>query len=120
MDRANISHLVEQEIAKISQAELIETIRKYVVTPRCENRPWNYGEPNQTFPCWIVMEDRNQNAAVAYCEEGFGPHDPWGLLFVDGPHLSMGMDSGWFSNLEDGVRASVLWTGENPSDYEVR
>jgi hypothetical protein len=32
---------------------------------------------------------------TAYCEEGFGPECPWGLV-SSGEDESMGMDSGWF------------------------
>jgi hypothetical protein len=32
----------------------------------------------------------------------------------------MGMDSGWYAYLEDAVRESMAWEGENPPGYEVR
>jgi hypothetical protein len=64
------------------------------------------------------------HAACAICVapadvREFGPRDPWGLLFIAGRHLSMGMDSGWFISLEDAVRASMAWDGKNPPGYEV-
>jgi hypothetical protein len=33
--------------------------------------------------------------------------------------MNMGMDSAWFASLEDAVRESQAWDGENPADYEV-
>jgi hypothetical protein len=116
---AEIDVLFERELARITQAELITLVRRLRVTTRKENRPWDYGAENQTFPCWIVLEHRVSNTAVAYCSSGFGPRDPWGLLFITGPHLNMGMDSGWFVSLEDAVRESMAWDGENPPGYEV-
>jgi hypothetical protein len=114
-----IDMLFERELARITQPELITLVRRLRVTTRKEDRPWDYGAEKQTFPCWIVLEHKQSNTAVAYCSSGFGPRDPWGLLFLTGPHLSMGMDSGWFVSLEDAVRESMAWDGENPPGYEV-
>src|SRR3546814_4621244 len=33
---------------------------------------------------------------IVYCESGFGPERPWGLVHLGGQHMSMGDDSGWF------------------------
>ena len=60
------------------------------------------------------------NTGIAYCPEGFGPRDPWGLVFLSGEHMSMGMDSGWFTSLEDAFRESSAWEGENTPDREVK
>jgi hypothetical protein len=60
-------------------------------------RPWDYGRPGEAFPCWLVPEHQASNTGIAYCEQGFGPRCPWGLLFLEGTeHMSMGMDSAWF------------------------
>ena len=114
-----VTQLVNREMAKIAQAELLDVIREYQIEPRCELRAWDYGEKKQRFPCWVVVEHKASNTCICYCENGFGPTHPWGLLFISGEHLSMGMDSGWFSTLEDAVRESAAWEGENPSGYEV-
>src|SRR4051812_23182493 len=95
MQASDIAALVAQQLGRISQPELARAIRPLLVPPRCEPRPWDYGEPNQTYPCWIVVEHRPSNTAIAFCEAGFGPSYPWGLLFLSGPYLNMGMDSQW-------------------------
>ncbi len=115
-----VDALVEREVRRIAQAELVSLIGSLRVPTRCELRPWDYGEPEEVYPCWIVLEHPTSNTAIAYCEEGFGPRDPWGLLFIKGPHSSIGMDSGWFASLEDAVRGSTAWEGENPPGYEVK
>ena len=107
------------QIDRIDQPELVACIEHHLVPPRLENRAWDYGAEGQTFPCWICLEDGPSNTAIAYCEQGFGPADPWGLIFIDGEHTSMGMDSGWFLTLEDAVRDSMFWNGEDPDGYEV-
>ena len=117
MQAADIEALVAQQLGRISQPELARAIRPFLVQPRCEPRPWDYGEPNQTYPCWIVAEHRPSNTAIAFCESGFGPSYPWGLLFLSGPHLNMGMDSQWFKSLQEAFRDSMAWGGENPPGY---
>ncbi len=117
MKASDIEELVAKQVASISQPDLVQTVRRLLVPPRCEARPWNHGAPNQTCPCWIVAEHRPSNTAIAFCESGFGPSYPWGLLFVAGPHLSMGMDSQWFVSLEEAARDWRAWEGENPPGY---
>ena len=39
------------------------------------------------------------NTGIAYCEFGFGPASPWGLVFLSGAsQMSIGMDSGWYGS----------------------
>ena len=76
-------------------------------------------DPRADYVCWTILEHRPSGTGVAYREEGFGPEFPWGLVFLSGPHMNMGMDSAWFASLEDAVRESRAWDGENPADYEV-
>jgi len=50
----------------------------------------------------MVLVHPASNTGIAYSEFGFGPRTPWGLLFLEGTeHMSMGMDSGWFSHFLD-------------------
>jgi hypothetical protein len=106
MTASKVSELVEKELAQISSQNLVALIRRLLVPPRCEPRPWDYGAPDETYPCWIVGEHSPSNTAFAYCESGFGPRCPWGLLGISGEYLNMGMDSSWYTSLEDVVRDS--------------
>jgi hypothetical protein len=116
---ANVNNLVATEISRISQAELVNRIRELLVEVRCEHREWDYGEAGKTYPCWIVAEHPDSNTAIAYCEQGFGPSYPWGLLSIQGQHMSIGMDCSWFVSLEQAFRDSLAWEGANPPGYEV-
>lgn len=120
MDAATVSQLVEEQIALIEQPELAEAIRSSLVLPRLENREWDYGEEGQTYPCWIVVEHKESNTGIAYCEQGFGPSSPWGLLFLEGSRRNMGMDAAWFRFLGDAVQESSIWNVDSPPDFEVR
>jgi len=60
-------------------------------------REWDYGVPGQTYPCWSVLNHIESNTGIAFCEFGFGPRSPWGLVMLSGAeHMSLGMDAGWF------------------------
>jgi len=105
----HISGLVEAELARITSPQVSALLRSLLVTPRCERRAWDYGEPGTEYPCWIVAEHSPSNTAFAYCEQGFGPSFPWGLLWISGEHLSIGMDGAWYESLEEVVRESRAW-----------
>lgn len=118
-DKDVIQQKVDAELSRIDDATLLSTMKPLLVVPRREMREWDYGDPGQTFPCWIVLDHVPTNTCIAYCDNGFGPSSPWGLLFIAGDYLSMGMDSGWYSKLEDAFRESMAWDGDNPPGYEV-
>jgi hypothetical protein len=115
---SEIEKLVASEVLRVGQPELAERIKKMLVPVRCETREWDYGEPGKGYPCWIVAEHPDSNTAFAYCEHGFGPGYPWGLLSIAGQHMSMGMDCGWFVSLEEAFRDSFAWDGSSPAGYE--
>lgn len=87
--------------------------------PYTVERGWDYGKISERFICWTVLEHPPSNTAIAYCEQGFGPSNPWGLVFLTGEQMGIGMDSGWFSTLESAMRDSMAWDGVNPENYEV-
>ena len=112
---ANVSAMVETELSRISCPQTAALIRSLLVPPRCELRPWDYGLPDASYPCWIVAEHVPSKSAIAYCEEGFGPKLPWGLLWSSGDRLNMGMDCGWFASLEDAAKDSFAWPESGPA-----
>ncbi len=120
MDNEAVKKKLELELEAITDVTVLERLNLLLVKPRCEYREWDYGEEGLEYPCWIVADHGPSNTCIAYCEHGFGPSFPWGLLFIAGDHLSMGMDCGWYSNLEDAFRESMAWDGDNPVGYEVR
>jgi hypothetical protein len=115
-----ISDLVEREIERITDRRVVEKIRALLVTPYPVERLWDYGAPGQRFTCWTVLEHAESNTGIAFCSEGFGPSDPWGLVFLSGPHMNIGMDCSWFVSLEQAFRESMAWQETNPEGYEVQ
>ena len=115
-----ISELVEGQIQVITDPILVSRVRPLLVAPYPVERDWDYGEDGEHFTCWTVLEHRPSNTAIAFCSEGFGPSYPWGLVFLSGPNMNIGMDAQWFISLEEAFRNSMAWDGENPENYEVQ
>jgi len=113
IDADTLKTLVVRELRHLSDVRVLSQIRRLLVEPNAVLRNWDYGAPGQQFPCWIALADPKSNTAIAYCEYGFGPRAPWGLICLipdDDGHSSMGMDSGWFSNFLDAYFESSVAT----------
>ncbi len=115
---ADVKALLDTELARINQPDLVTRLSELLVPIRCEQIGWDYGTPGQTYPCWIVAHDPETNLAFAYSEHGFGPSYPWGMFWL-GQDQSMGMDNAWYLSLEDVFRESISWHGTNPPGREV-
>jgi hypothetical protein len=114
-----VSSLVSDELTRITDAALLARIRELLVVPYPVERDWEYGRVGERFTCWTVLEHPPSNTGIAYCPQGFGPSDPWGLIFLSGEHMGIGMDSAWFSTLKSAMRDSMAWNGPTPEKYEV-
>jgi hypothetical protein len=116
MTATEVTSLVEKQLALIEVARVQERIRRFLVSPYPVAGSWDYGKEDQTYVCWIVLEHRESESGIAYCEEGFGPAMPWGLMWLKGSHrYRIGMDSGWFDSLVDAFRESCAWEEPPPS-----
>jgi hypothetical protein len=118
--QSQIASLVEKELARIADPVLVTAIQSLLVTPYPVERDWDYGLPGQSYKCWTVLEHRASDTGIAYCESGFGPSYPWGVVGLSGKYMSMGPDSGWYATLEDAMRESRAWNQPNPPGYEVQ
>jgi len=89
--------LVEAELAQLGDARVVAHIRSLLIEPAPILRDWDYGDEGQKYVCWTVLEHQSSNTGIAYCEEGFGPRSPWGLVALMRPHMSIGMDAAWYT-----------------------
>jgi hypothetical protein len=115
----DVDAILRAAINDISDSNVVAELSKYLVVPRLVMRDWDYAEDTK-YPCSIVAIDSATQTAIAYCEFGFGPGTPWGILNEPSQHNEMGMDCCWYSSLEDAFRQSMMWHGDNPPDYEVQ
>ena len=108
---------IEHELAKVSEADVVSHIRRLLVEPKVILRGWDYGEPGQRFPCWTVLEDASHSSdtGIAYCEAGFGPQCPWGLVWltddITDDQASIGQDCSWFPTFIDAFVESFASQG---------
>lgn len=102
-----VRSLVEAELDRCHDIRVTDAIRARLVEPYVELRIWDYG-PERFLPCWIVARDPDVRTILAYCDQGFGPRMPWGMLWMHDPslsledqppHMSMGQDCSWYSSL---------------------
>jgi len=100
--------LVESELARMADARVRSHIRSLLTEPKPALRDWDYGEKGQQYVCWIVMEDPAVKTGIAYCESGFGPAAPWGLIGLE--DSSMGMDSSWYTTFLQAYFGSTIPT----------
>jgi hypothetical protein len=112
MNAETLAALIERELEAISDPRVVAHARELLVEPRPIPRDWDYGEPGQQYVCWTVVDDsRLSGVSIAYCEEGFGPAMPWGLVWDNEDNGtgrgSIGQDSGWFPTLREAIYDSV-------------
>lgn len=116
-DRGDIEQLVRSELAQISEEAVRDALQRYLVPAVCQMRRWEFGADGVRFPCWVVAAFSSCRTVIAYCESGFGPGYPWGIVPLD--EDAMGDDGAWHINLEHAFRNSPAWVGRNPPGYEV-
>jgi hypothetical protein len=94
-----IKERVERELSTLHDPRVTDQIRNLLVKPEAIVRDWDYGEPGEAYVCWSVLDHPPSNSGIAFCEEGFGPRAPWGLVTLGGPPFtSIGMDCFWLTS----------------------
>jgi hypothetical protein len=104
IDADILKTLIAQELEHVSDTRVVNYIRRLFIEPKAVLRNWDYGKPGEQYPCWTVLRDDDSNTGICYCETGFGPRSPWGLVWLGSDsdkHMSIGMDCGWFGTFMD-------------------
>ena len=98
----SIERLIDDQLRSVSDRRVVDHVRSLLIDPVRRLRRWDYGEPNTHFDCWDVLEE-SERTGIAFCEHGFGPECPWGLVTLRGneDELSIGMDCEWFPRFLD-------------------
>jgi hypothetical protein len=97
IDAQKLKAMVDAELAEFSDSRVVAHIRSLLVEPTIVMRRWDYGREGEQYPCWDTLRHPISKTGIAYCEYGFGPRNPWGLVDLEGDYTSIGMDCGWFS-----------------------
>jgi hypothetical protein len=126
---AEVAAALDEDLANLRDPRVRAGIQAFrLATPAPIRLAWDYGEPGETFDGWLVFDDPEQRTGIAYCDQGFGPKNPWGLIMITTGETcpSMGMDSGWFGRFMDAYMDSfsaadlpiwrvVRWTRDDRS-----
>jgi hypothetical protein len=93
---------LDEDLANLRDPRVIASIRAFrLALPTPIRLAWDYGKPGDMFDGWLVFHDQRQRTGILYCDHGFGPKNPWGLIATGESCPSMGMDSGWFDRFLD-------------------
>ncbi len=95
----DIKALVQKQILLIKDPIVKSGLELMLTEPTKHLRDWDYGDKGEQFECWTIAIDNLHDTSIVYSDFGFGPSRPWGLVFTSKPWI--GMDSGWFDNLEE-------------------
>lgn len=111
MTAEEVNAFVQAEINKINDPLVNAALRSFLVFPSYHQRPWEWNKTPEEYPCWTVVRHEDSDTNIVYSEHGFGPKNPWGLVFSS-PQKGFGADSAWFQTLElafcDSVAAGDL------------
>lgn len=99
IDAQTLTAMIERELAMTSDARVTAHVRALLVEPTITMRRWDYGREGERYACWTVLRHPASNTGIAFCEQGFGPRSPWGLVFLEGDEArtSIGMDCSWYT-----------------------
>ena len=107
--------LVAKELEAAPDTTCRARLTSLLVEPRFQALSWEYGALDATRLCCVVAEVGDGDRALVYCEDGFGPHDPWGIVSLS--EGSMGSDDQWYGSLYDSAIGAGLCAA--PPGYEV-
>lgn len=98
--------LVEAEVRRIAETEVLQGIEPFLIPPRIEMRTWEWAKPVKKYPVWIVAESSRYDYGIAFSDYGFAPERSWGLVFLS--HSDFNADYCWYPNLEIAYKESRL------------
>lgn len=93
-----LKEIIKSEVSVLTDQRLITQINASLINPVGVMLNWDYGEIGQQFLCWSVFEHKRSKTGIAFCKDGFGPENPWGLIGSSDDAQSMGQDCGWFNS----------------------
>lgn len=81
--RPRVGAMVGRELTQLSDSGVVAHIQALRDQPTVTIRRWNYGR-DERYRCWTVLRHPASDTGIAYCEHGFGPRSPWGLVLLQG------------------------------------
>ena len=72
--------LVSSELEWVPETDCKDRLARLLVEPTFVALAWEYGAIGATRMCCIVARLEDGDQALVYCEDGFGPREPWGAV----------------------------------------
>jgi hypothetical protein len=98
--------IVAAELERASDADCRDRLANVLVEPSFLPLSWEYGALGATRLCCVVARLGDGDRALVYCEDGFGPQEPWGAVSL--AEASMGGDDQWYGSLYDAAIGAGL------------
>ncbi|MDB5306309.1 MAG: hypothetical protein JWO38_511 [Gemmataceae bacterium] len=116
MTPADVEALVRDDMRALYDPRVVAHVTSLLVAPP---RPlllaWPYGAVGESFDGFLVLDHTRSGTGIAYCRQGFGPADPWGLIFTNRESPpSTGMSDGWYSRFLD-----AYFESRAPADLDI-
>jgi hypothetical protein len=102
MTLADVEALVRDDMRALSDARVAAHVSSLLaVPPQSLRLGWTFGAVGETLDGFLVLDHPRSGTGIVYCEQGFGPANPWGLVFTNRGPLSTGTSDGWYPRLLD-------------------
>lgn len=109
---AAMKALVSVQLERIPDSGCRDHFARILVEPTFISLEWEYGALGATRLCCVVARLEDGERALVYCEDGFGPQEPWGAVLLG--EASMGSDDQWYASLHDAAISFGLCDGPSP------
>ena len=109
---ATMKALITAQLERIPDTQCRDHLARLLVEPNFISLAWEYGALGATRLCCVVARLEDGERAVVYCEDGFGPQEPWGAVLLG--EASMGDDDQWHGSLHDAALSFGLCTPPPP------
>lgn len=115
MTPADVAARIRDDMRALDDARVVAHVSALLVTPpRPIRLTWPYGAVGESFDAFLVLDHPRSGTGIAFCRQGFGPANPWGLISTDRGPPSTGPDAGWYPRFLDAYFESMA-----PADLDI-
>jgi hypothetical protein len=98
---------ITAQLNLITEIELLNKIKTYLIDPICELAIWDYGKEETKYPVWLILKSEINDTGILFSEYGFG-FGNWGLTNLSTKPIHFGPDYNWFSTLKEAFLDSCI------------
>ena len=91
---------ISDQLLLITNLELLNKIKSYLIEPVLHLAIWNYSENKSTYPVWLILKSEIDDTGILFSEYGYD-FGNWGLIKLSTTPVYFGTDNNWFETLEE-------------------